>query len=285
MAERNGPAVTSFLLTGLSDRPEVRFAAFHAVYLAMLLANGALLLALRADRHLHTPMYFFLANLSLLDVSRPTAALYFLVSPAGMVVLLLAVTASERWLAILCPLCYAVLMDGSVCVALAAGPALAVGGIGAFSITLVSYVLVAAAILKSRWAEGKRRAWSTCTFCLLAVGLFYGPIIFTYILPSSGPSPRSDGLVSMLYGVLNALLDSLRNEEAKGDLRRVAEADVRPAGISLAPEPISGLVAATAPPTLVYQNPTLLVGRLTPTFAVAAKEKGAVNYTGDNCRS
>ncbi|XP_038597819.1 olfactory receptor 1038-like [Tachyglossus aculeatus] len=216
---------------GLSDRPEVRFAAFGAIYTATLLANGALLLALRGDHHLHTPMYFLLTTLSLLDVFCPMAA--------GKDVFLLTVTASEHRLAVVSPLHYAVLMDGSMCVALAyyyyvlpvtGLSALAVGGIGAFSITLGSYVLVAGATVKSRSAEEKRRTWSTCTSCLPAVSRFYGPAIITYIRPSCCHYPGSKMLVGMLYGVLNPLIDSLRNEEVKAALRQLLRQTLGPLG-------------------------------------------------------
>ncbi|XP_038614736.1 olfactory receptor 5B21-like [Tachyglossus aculeatus] len=202
MGERNRTSVTGFLLMGLLDRPEVRFAAFDAIYSATLLANGALLFALRSNHRLHVPMSFLITKLSLLDVSLPMAfvpKLYFLVAPAGMDVLLLAATASDRHMAVLHPLRFVVLMDERVCVTLAAGawPArflnsplhvsftftltftplqphgpvllsrpclvLSVGEIGAFSFILGSYILVAAVILKSRWAEGKRQVWSTCS--------------------------------------------------------------------------------------------------------------------------
>ncbi|XP_038597820.1 olfactory receptor 5B21-like [Tachyglossus aculeatus] len=236
MAEENGTGVIGFLLKGLSDRLEVRFAAFGAVYTATLLANGALLLALRGYHRLHTPMYFLLTTLSLLDVFCPMAA--------GKDVFLLAVTASEHRLAVIRPLHYAVLMDRRVCVALAAGawPARFLNSPlhASFTFTMTfclsnlvdqyccdvppvtglsrsggSYVLVAGATLKSRSAEGKRRTWSICTSCLLAVGLFYDPAIITYNRPSFGHSPGSKMLVGMLFGVLNPLIDSLRNEEVK----------------------------------------------------------------------
>ncbi|XP_038598307.1 olfactory receptor 1020-like [Tachyglossus aculeatus] len=229
MAEGNRTGVTGLLLMGLSDPPEVRFGAFDAVYSATFLANDTVVPSHRRPT---------------ISLSGCTLQLYFLVAPVGMDVFLLAVTASEHRLAILRPICYAVLTDGRVCVALAAGawparflnsplhesfnfpmtfcpsnracPALAVGGISIFSITLGSYILVAAATLKNRSAEEKRRAWSTCNSRQLAVGLLYGPVIFTYIRPSSGHSPGSDGFVGMLYGVLNPVIYSLRNEEVKG---------------------------------------------------------------------
>ncbi|XP_038598257.1 olfactory receptor-like protein OLF3 [Tachyglossus aculeatus] len=246
MAEGNGNGVTGFLLKGLSDWSEVRFEAFDTVYSTTFLDNGAFLLALCADRRLHTPMYLFLANFLLLDVSRFTVTVPKILqdlatrdrqshwpgAPFSSIswwprsgVFLLKVKASEHHLAILRPLRYSVLMDGGVTTETSlrsrVRPTLEVVGIGAFSITLGSYVLIVAAILKSRSAEGKRRAWSTCTSCLLAVGRFYDPAIFSYIRPSSGHSSGSDGLVGMLYGFPNPLVDSLRNEEVKGALRKL----------------------------------------------------------------
>ncbi|XP_015284300.1 PREDICTED: olfactory receptor 5V1-like, partial [Gekko japonicus] len=98
-------------------------------------------------------------------------------------------------------------------------------GVGAFLVTLVSYVYIISTILRIRSAEGKRKAFSTCASHLVVVGLFYGTTIFTYIRPSSSHHPDQDRLVSMLYGVvtpmLNPLIYSLRNKEVKGALKRI----------------------------------------------------------------
>ncbi|XP_038597816.1 olfactory receptor 5B12-like [Tachyglossus aculeatus] len=211
MAEENGTGVIGFLLKGLSDLPEVRFAAFGAVYTATLLANGALLLALRGDHRLHTLMYFLLNTLSLLDVFCPMAA--------GKDVFFLAVTASEHRLAVIRPLHYAVLMDWSVCVALAAGawPTRFLNSPlhVSFSFTMTFCLSNLVDRYYCDVPSGKRRTWSICTSCLLAVGLFYDPAIITYIRPSCGHSPGSKRLLGMLFGVLNPFIDSLKNEEVK----------------------------------------------------------------------
>uniref|UniRef100_A0A8D0DMF5 G-protein coupled receptors family 1 profile domain-containing protein n=1 Tax=Salvator merianae TaxID=96440 RepID=A0A8D0DMF5_SALMN len=98
-------------------------------------------------------------------------------------------------------------------------------GIGAFSVTLVSYIHIISTILKIRSTEGKHKAFSTCASHLMVVFLFYGTTIFTYIRPSSSHHPDQDRLVSMLYGVitpmLNPLIYSLRNQEVKGALRKL----------------------------------------------------------------
>uniref|UniRef100_A0A8B9IPA5 G-protein coupled receptors family 1 profile domain-containing protein n=1 Tax=Anser cygnoides TaxID=8845 RepID=A0A8B9IPA5_ANSCY len=66
----NSSSVTEFLLLPFADRRELQllhFALFLAIYLAALLGNGLILTAVACDHRLHTPMYFFLLNLALLD--------------------------------------------------------------------------------------------------------------------------------------------------------------------------------------------------------------------------
>ncbi|XP_033025846.1 olfactory receptor 5V1-like [Lacerta agilis] len=296
--------VTEFILMGLSNLPVVRFSLFAAIlliYLITLVGNGTILLAIGADSHLHNPMYFFLTNLSLLDICCPTATvpkmlenlllerstisfvgcvlqLYFLVALAGTEVFLLAAMAYDRYVAICNPLRYTVIMSKKRCLQMAAGtwvtgflnsllhtvmtftlpycksnrvnqyycdipPVLALScastyaaemvvlivggifGVGAFLVTLVSYIHIISTILRIRSSEGKRKAFSTCASHLIVVCLFYGTTIFTYIRPSSSHHPDQDRLVSMLYGVitpmLNPLIYSLRNKEVKGALKRI----------------------------------------------------------------
>ncbi|XP_053217058.1 olfactory receptor 5V1-like [Podarcis raffonei] len=300
----NITVVTEFILTGLSDLPAVRFslfAAFLLIYLVTLLGNSTIVLAIEADSHLHNPMYFFLTNLSLLDICCPTVTVpkmlenllserntisfagsvlqvYFLIALAGTEVFLLSAMAYDRYVAICNPLRYTVIMSKKLCLQMAAGtwvtgflhsllhtvmtftlpycksnrvnqyycdipPVLALScastyvaemvvfivggilGVGAFMVTLVSYIHIISAILRIRSAEGKRKAFSTCASHLIVVCLFYGTILFTYLRPSSSHHPDQDRMVSMLYGVitpmLNPLIYSLRNKEVKGALKRV----------------------------------------------------------------
>ncbi|XP_075399415.1 olfactory receptor 5V1-like [Tenrec ecaudatus] len=139
--------VTEFILIGLSDLPEVRyplFVIFAAIYQVTLVGNGAILLAILTEKKLHTPMYYFLANLSLLDIFCPSATvpkmlknlltqvqnisfvgcalqLFFLVALAGTEVFLLAVMAYDRYVAICFPLRYTLIMTKGRCVLLTAG--------------------------------------------------------------------------------------------------------------------------------------------------------------------
>ncbi|XP_012870935.1 PREDICTED: olfactory receptor 5V1-like [Dipodomys ordii] len=143
----NLTTVTQFILIGLSDLPEVRyplFVAFLVIYQITLVGNGAILLAITIEPKLHTPMYFLLANLSLLDIFCPSATvpkmlrnlltedhsisfvgcalqLYFLVALAGTEVFLLAVMAYDRYVAICFPLRYTLIMTQVRCVQLLTG--------------------------------------------------------------------------------------------------------------------------------------------------------------------
>ncbi|XP_006877828.1 PREDICTED: olfactory receptor 5V1-like [Chrysochloris asiatica] len=143
----NLTTITEFILTGLSDLPEVRyplFVVFAAIYQITLLGNGAILLAIGTEKKLHTPMYYFLANLSLLDIFCPSATvpkmlqnllsekqsisfvgcvlqLFFLVALAGTEVFLLSVMAYDRYVAICFPLRYTLIMTKWLCVQLTAG--------------------------------------------------------------------------------------------------------------------------------------------------------------------
>ncbi|XP_066840373.1 olfactory receptor 14C36-like [Anser cygnoides] len=67
----NSSSITEFLLLPFADTRELQllhFTLFLAIYLAALLGNGLILTAVACDHRLHTPMYFFLLNLTLLDL-------------------------------------------------------------------------------------------------------------------------------------------------------------------------------------------------------------------------
>ncbi|XP_045050162.2 olfactory receptor 5P1 isoform X2 [Desmodus rotundus] len=88
----------------------------------------------------------------------------------------------------------------------------------------VSYICILATILKMRSAEGRHKAFSTCTSHLTAVTLYYGTITFIYVLPKSSYSTDQNKVVSVFYTVvipmLNPLIYSLRNRDVKEALRK-----------------------------------------------------------------
>ncbi|XP_066476833.1 olfactory receptor 5AR1-like [Tiliqua scincoides] len=71
MAERNFTIMTEFILLGFTDNPRLQlvlFTVFLLIYLLILTGNISMVTLIWIDSQLHTPMYFFLSNLSLLDI-------------------------------------------------------------------------------------------------------------------------------------------------------------------------------------------------------------------------
>ncbi|XP_008829205.1 olfactory receptor 502-like isoform X2 [Nannospalax galili] len=88
----------------------------------------------------------------------------------------------------------------------------------------VSYTYILITILKMHSAEGRKKAFSTCTSHLTAVTLFYGTIMFIYVMPKSRYSADQNKVVSLFYimviPMLNPIIYSLRNHEIEGALKR-----------------------------------------------------------------
>uniref|UniRef100_A0A803JF49 Olfactory receptor n=1 Tax=Xenopus tropicalis TaxID=8364 RepID=A0A803JF49_XENTR len=72
MASESKENVSGFIIQGFSDTPELQislFVLFLGIYLIILLGNLIIFLVISCNPHLHTPMYIFLQNLSLIDIS------------------------------------------------------------------------------------------------------------------------------------------------------------------------------------------------------------------------
>ncbi|KAB1271945.1 Olfactory receptor 1009 [Camelus dromedarius] len=102
-----------------------------------------------------------------------------------------------------------------------------VGAMGVFSglTILVSYVCILIAILKIHSAEGRHKAFSTCSSHLMAVSILYGNLVFICLRPSASFSLDLNEVVSVFYTavipMLNPLIYSLRNKEVKGAIHRM----------------------------------------------------------------
>ncbi|XP_039728860.1 olfactory receptor 148-like [Pteropus medius] len=87
----------------------------------------------------------------------------------------------------------------------------------------VSYICIGIAILRIRSAEGRQKAFSTCSAHLIAILCAYGPVIMIYV--QSTPNPLLGAVVQILNNIispmLNSLIYSLRNREVKQSLKRV----------------------------------------------------------------
>ncbi|XP_067159251.1 olfactory receptor 14A16-like [Apteryx mantelli] len=142
----NSSSLNEFLLLAFADTRELQllhFLLFLGIYLAALLGNGLIITAVACDHHLHTPMYFFLLNLSVLDLGTISTTVpksmanslwdtraisysgcaaqvfsfFFLISAEFY---LLTVMAYDRYVAICRPLHYETLMGSRACVRMAA---------------------------------------------------------------------------------------------------------------------------------------------------------------------
>lgn len=146
MQTRNQTEVTAFILLGLSDNSELQvilFGLFLLIYMATVVGNLGVIVLIKMDPCLHTPMYFFLSSLSFVDASYSSsvtpkmlvnlvaeskaisfngraAQFYFFGSFLGTECLLLATMAYDLYIAIWNPLLYPVLMSGRICFLLAA---------------------------------------------------------------------------------------------------------------------------------------------------------------------
>uniref|UniRef100_A0A8D0I9W6 Olfactory receptor n=1 Tax=Sus scrofa TaxID=9823 RepID=A0A8D0I9W6_PIG len=144
---KNSTEVTHFILLGLTDDPELQvplFTTFILVYLITLIGNLGIIMLILLDSHLHTPMYFFLSNLSLVDIcyssavtpivmagfipgdkvisySACAAQMFFFAAFATVENYLLASMAYDRYVAVCKPLHYTTTMTTCVCVCLATG--------------------------------------------------------------------------------------------------------------------------------------------------------------------
>ncbi|XP_055962718.1 olfactory receptor 13A1-like [Sorex fumeus] len=98
-------------------------------------------------------------------------------------------------------------------------------GVINFLLTLMSYGFIIASILRIRSAEGKRRAFSTCSSHLLVVSVYYSAVFCSYISPASSYGPErnkaSGALYTALSPTLNPIIYSLRNTEVKNALERL----------------------------------------------------------------
>ncbi|KAK4806000.1 hypothetical protein QYF61_006977 [Mycteria americana] len=142
----NSSSITQFLLLAFADTRELQllqFWLFLGIYLAALLGNGLIITAVACDHRLHTPMYFFLLNLSVLDLGSfsttvpksmsnslwDTRAISYAGGAAQVFLFpflmsaefyLLTIMAYDRYVAICKPLQYRSLLGSRACVHMAA---------------------------------------------------------------------------------------------------------------------------------------------------------------------
>nr|XP_008539085.1 PREDICTED: olfactory receptor 10V1-like [Equus przewalskii] len=304
MEDANQTGMIHFHFRPFSKLPDVQmliFVTFLIMYLVSISGNVSISLIIWINHSLHTPMYFFLANLAALEVCYSSTiaplTLASILSPERTLIslpgcgtqmfffiflgsadcILLAIMAYDRFVAICHPLHYTLMMSWRLCVQLSLG-SLMLGFILAVQLTVLifqlpfcsskevslfycdvlpvmrlacadthvheatlfvvsvtvltipfllitlSYAFIVAAILKIRPAEGRQKAFSTCSSHLTVVVLQYGCGSLIYLCPSSSYSPERGQVVSVVYTfitpVLNPLIYSMRNRELQDALKR-----------------------------------------------------------------
>ncbi|XP_004781790.1 olfactory receptor 2L8-like [Mustela putorius furo] len=304
--EYNNQTSTDFFLSGLF--PPSRTGLFFFILIVLifqmaLFGNLSMIILILVDTHLHTPMYFLLSQLSLMDLNFistivPKMAFdylfgnktisfiwcgvqsFFFLTLAGGEGLLLASMAYDRYVAICFPLHYPIHMSKRICALMIIGcwtmssinscahtayvlnisycpsrtinhffcdvPAmltLACMDTWVYEYTVFvsttlflvfpfigivcSYGRVLFAIYHMRSAEGRKKAYSTCSTHLTVVTFYYAPFAYTYLRPRSFRSPTEDKVLAVFYTILTPMLNpiiySLRNKEVIGALRRVIQ--------------------------------------------------------------
>uniref|UniRef100_G1QB65 Olfactory receptor n=1 Tax=Myotis lucifugus TaxID=59463 RepID=G1QB65_MYOLU len=88
----------------------------------------------------------------------------------------------------------------------------------------ISYIFILSTVLRINSAEGRKKAFSTCSAHITVVTVFYETILFMYMKPKSKDSAFNK-LIALFYGVvtpmLNPIIYSLRNTEVHGALRKL----------------------------------------------------------------
>ncbi|KAM9646724.1 LOW QUALITY PROTEIN: uncharacterized protein ACIGJ3_015238 [Trichechus inunguis] len=147
MDHRNNSSVTEFILSGLTELPELQlplFLLFQGIYMVTVVGNLGMITLIGLSSHLHTPMYYFLSSLSFIDLCQATVItskmlvnfvteknfisytecmtqLYFFIVFAIAESHMLAAMAYDHYVAICNPLLYNVIMSYRICFRLTAG--------------------------------------------------------------------------------------------------------------------------------------------------------------------
>ncbi|XP_014721976.1 olfactory receptor 2T11 [Equus asinus] len=303
MSMKNGTTSSDFILLGLlvnSKATGIIFAVIFAILMVAVTANLVMIVLIQMDTRLHTPMYFLLSQLSIMDtlficttvpkllvdmVSKEKTIsfvacgiqIFLYLTMIGSEFFLLGLMAYDRYVAVCNPLRYPVLMNRRVCLLLASGAWFG-GSLDGFLLTPItmnvpycgshsinhffceipavlrlacadsslyetlmyiccvlmllipmcmistSYSLILLTVHRMQSAEGRKKAFTTCSSHLTVVSIFYGAAFYTYVLPQSFHTPEQDKVVSAFYTIitpmLNPLIYSLRNKDVMGAFKK-----------------------------------------------------------------
>ncbi|XP_045856592.1 olfactory receptor 2T11-like [Meles meles] len=304
MSMKNITLSSDFILLGILVNNKaigIVFPVIFAIFVVAVTANLVMTVLIQVDSRLHTPMYFLLSQLSIMDtlficttvpkllvdmVSKEKTIsfvgcgiqMFLYLTMIGSEFFLLGLMAYDRYVAVCNPLRYPVLMNRRVCLLLAAGAWFG-GSLDGFLLTPItmnvpycgsrsinhffceipavlrlacadtslyetlmyiccvlmllipisiistSYSLILLTVHRMHSAEGRKKAFTTCSSHLTVVSIFYGAAFYNYVLPQSFHTPEQDKVVSAFYTIvtpmLNPLIYSLRNKDVMGAFKKI----------------------------------------------------------------
>ncbi|XP_077329922.1 olfactory receptor 1468-like [Lithobates pipiens] len=305
MNEKNKTIITMIHLLGFQTPQALTFflfILFLLMYYVTICGNLLIITLVSYSKTLHSPMYFFLSQLSVMDILLATDVLpnmlhsmlekdsatmsisnciiqfYFFAVSETSECLLLTVMSYDRYVAICKPLHYTLLMSHRHCwitiitswilsslsgliytieisklqfcspnvidhffcdldpllklscsdttiVQLESTLTSVVFACTPVIIIIVSYVYIIATILKIPNIKGRQKVFSTCSSHLIVVCMFYGTLIFVYLIPRRGQLLNITKFLSLLYTtatpMINPIIYSLRNKDLKQVVDRI----------------------------------------------------------------
>ncbi|XP_025783954.1 olfactory receptor 5M10-like [Puma concolor] len=227
MSSPNHTTVTEFILLGLTDDPvleKILFGVFLVIYMITLAGNLCMIMLIRTNSHLQTPMYFFLSHLSFVDICYSSNItpnmLHNFVSDQKTISYAGCFTQCLLFIAL-------VITEFYILASMALDRYVAICSL---FIIVLSYLLIIAAILRIRSAEGRHKAFSTCGSHLTTVTLFYGTLFCMYLRTPSEKSVEESKIIAVFYTflspMLNPLIYSLRNKDVVHAMQQIIQGNL-----------------------------------------------------------
>ncbi|ELV14353.1 Olfactory receptor 7A17 [Tupaia chinensis] len=257
MEPENNTQNSGYLLLGFSEKSKLQpfiFWLFFSMYLITVCGNLLIILATISDSHLHTPMYFFLSNLSFVEICFTSTTvpkmlvniqtqskvityvgcitqLFFSILFAGVDDFLLSVMAYDRYVAICHPLHYTVIMNPWLCVLLVLASWI-MSALYSLSQSLMVLRLSFCANLEIPhfFCELNQVVHLACSHTFFNdMVLYFSAVLLgglgVYLSPDATQSSHSSAAASVMYTVvtpmLNPFIYSLRNKDIKRALKIV----------------------------------------------------------------
>ncbi|XP_072273060.1 olfactory receptor 1468-like [Pyxicephalus adspersus] len=279
----------------ISGNKQLLFIAFFLLYLTGILVNCSIIIVIYHSQPLHSPLYLFLCNLSIVDIlytsvnipklldmllfdqntmsfNQCFTQLYFFGQCTSTEDILLFTMAYDRYVAICKPLHYHSVFSGNNCVKIivsiwvsgcvnsllfttavskisfcksnrieqyfcdakallkisctgtkffyiALHIEVIIFGLFPFLCTVISYMKIIRVILCMKSKDGRKKSFNTCSSHLTVISVFYGTVLFTYMMPQASHLVELEQALSVLFTavvpVLNPLIYSLSNNEVK----------------------------------------------------------------------